>query len=310
MERAATAICDRELTGHDAPEWVHLLPMGPTTARDGRVFDLADPELVLNSFRDSGIDLPIDYEHQSERAEARSNGPVPAAGWIKALAAREDGIWGRVEWTDKARDMISKREYRFLSPALVFNKADRKVMKLKGAGLVHSPALHLTALACQEDDMTTRSNEVLPRIATMLNLPEDAGETAVFDELAKALDARDKPDPRKYVPIEAMSDVMRNRASEAATLSEDRIQAKVSEAFNAGYLTTSVKDWATALCRKDEAAFDDFLKTSAPAYGHLLQPSHTTAMPPDAGHVQSAQMSDVAEAICTQLGIEASALTE
>ena len=115
-------------------------------ARDGRTFDLANPDAVVQVFNAGGVDLPVDYEHQSERAEARNSGPVPAAGWIKSLQVRADGIWGRVDWTKRARDMIANREYRYLSPAILYNQPDRKIIRLKGAGLVHNPALHLTAL--------------------------------------------------------------------------------------------------------------------------------------------------------------------
>ena len=84
------------------PEWVHLLPLGQVSSRDGRAFINDDPDSVIAKFRERAVDLPVDYEHQNDRPEARLNGPVPAAGWIKELQTRPDGIWGRVEWTPKA----------------------------------------------------------------------------------------------------------------------------------------------------------------------------------------------------------------
>jgi len=45
--------------------------------------------------------------------------------------------------------MIGAREYRFLSPSLCVEKGTGRVVKPKGAGLVHNPALHITALASE-----------------------------------------------------------------------------------------------------------------------------------------------------------------
>ena len=151
--RMMLAICDAALPKDgEAPEWVHLLPNGHMTARDGRQFDLGDPAAVILAFETHGADLPIDYEHQVDRPEATLKGPVPAAGWIKALAANASGLWGQVEWTATARDLIRRKEYRYLSPSFLHNMAGQ-IMKLKGAGLVHRPALHLKALASEEDTM-------------------------------------------------------------------------------------------------------------------------------------------------------------
>ncbi|MCE8536754.1 hypothetical protein KBY27_04725 [Ruegeria pomeroyi] len=93
MERVA--ICDRELPG-EAPDWVHLFPLGEMTGRDGRRFSLSDPNAVIDAFRRGGVDLPVDYDHQNDRPP-QSGGPVPAAGWIKDLKITETGLWGRVE---------------------------------------------------------------------------------------------------------------------------------------------------------------------------------------------------------------------
>ena len=174
---------DLELTAEGAaPEWVHLIPPGRFTARDGRVFDNTDPDAIIEAFGRNGADLPVDYQHQNDRPEATRSGPVPAAGWIKELAGRADDIWGRVDWTERARGMITRREYRYLSPVLKCRKTDRRILMLKGAGLVHSPALHLTELA-EEDDMPDTS--FASRVAEALGLAPDASEADILALLAR-----------------------------------------------------------------------------------------------------------------------------
>jgi phage I-like protein len=129
---AATALPTPAKGG--APEWVHLIPAGDMQARDGRRFWLSNPRAVVLNSIDPKADLPIDYEHQSETPDKRSNGPIPAAGWIKQLEARADGIWGRVTWTERAAAMIAAREYRYLSPTLIVRPGDKSIVRLRSAG--------------------------------------------------------------------------------------------------------------------------------------------------------------------------------
>ncbi|WP_423206715.1 hypothetical protein E2974_18120 [Paracoccus yeei] len=161
-----------------APEWVHLLPAGRFTGRDGRSFDNSDPEGLIATFNERAVDLPIDYEHQNDRPEARLSGPVPAAGWVKELQRRADGIWGRVEWTARARELIANREYRYISPAIKYLAGSRRVTMLKGAGLVHTPALHLTALA-EEDADAGQASLAARVLAAALELSPDATEADI-----------------------------------------------------------------------------------------------------------------------------------
>lgn len=306
MARHALAIFDRAIG--EAPDWVHLLPMGQIKARDGRRFVLDDPEAIVAVFETGGLDLPVDYEHASEKPEAKRSGPVPAAGWIKQLQVRADGLWGRVEWTARARDMIGNREYRFLSPAILFNKEDRRVVKLKGAGLVHSPALHLTALASQEDEMA-ETPAFMARLAELLKLDESADE----DNILQALEARlasesataseTAPDPEKFVPIDAVRDMMRDRKATATAASRDRAESKVQKALADGHIIPAMKTWALDLCMANEASFDSFVSDSAPAaYAHLHKPTHASGLPPGTG--SEAKRSPEAAAICEQLGLD------
>ncbi len=194
------ANCDVELTGTVPPDWVHLLPTGDVVGRDGRSFVNDQPQQVLATFSAGAVDLPIDYEHQSEQARDGKSGPVPVAGWIKDLQLRADGIWGQVSWTDRAAELIRNKEYRFLSPAILFEKDTRRVVKLKSAGLVHAPNLHLTALASQEDTPMDKT-PLIPRLVKLLGLDDTADEGAIFDALSDRLTGSGTPDPAKYVPI-------------------------------------------------------------------------------------------------------------
>ena len=240
MSRTATfsAICDRAIapdakTG-TAPEWVHLFPLGKMDGRDGRKFTLSDPHNLVALFNAGGVDLPIDYEHQSDKPSA---GPIPAAGWVKELRVESDGLWGRVEWTATASQMIAGKEYRYISPSFLHRK-DGEVVRIKGAGLVHKPNLYLTALASEETNMTDQNQNdaaLFPKIAELLNLPADTDMNTLIAALQKALSAI--PDPAKYVPIEAVAEIMKDRNVQSANMSEMAVQQKVDSALRDGYIT-------------------------------------------------------------------------
>jgi phage I-like protein len=149
---------EKLLASHAAPlpegglaEWYHLLPSGVFQGRDGRgPYILGNPEIgaVVGAFARLGCDLPVDYEHQMLDAKGKA-GPVPAAGWIKEIEPRTDGLWGRVEWTATAANCLKSKEYRYISPVFIHDR-DGHVMGLTMAALTNTPNLHLQAAASRE----------------------------------------------------------------------------------------------------------------------------------------------------------------
>ena len=325
----ALATCDLALPPGRAPEWVHLFPGdGQVKGRDGRAWELVDPAALVLAFQSGGVDLPIDYEHQSENPEAKRNGPVPAAGWIKELMADNSGVWGRVEWTATAAEMIGRKEYRYLSPAFLHHPKTRQIVLLKGAGLVHNPNLYLTALANQEEIMASKSipDTIPPQptdkgptdegpaglaafvamIAKLLGLPPETPEKEVFDALKAKLAA--EPDPAKFVPVATVQSMLAERNLSLATASEERAAQKVDEALRSGHLSPAMRGWATALCRSDEASFDRFLASSVPQFARL---SRAIVPPGPPGSIRrDAVADDLASSICSQLGLKPGALAD
>ncbi len=308
-----TATCDRalETTAGWAPDWVHLLPLGAVKGRDGRSWTLDDPRGLVADFQVRKVDLPVDYEHQSEKPEPGRTGPVPAAGWIKELQIRADGLWGRVEWTARASELIGAKEYRYISPVFI-HIANGTISRLKGAGLVHNPNLHLTALAAQEDTMATDKDPIdmtfMQRLAKSLKLPPDADADTILAALKEAMTAGAKPDPKKYAPVEAMAELLRDRNSRIATMSEEVASAKVQDALKKGYITPAMRGWAMALCAQDPDSFDAFIAKSTPAYAHLTKPSHMTGAPPGKTATGRSDDNDAAAAIYAELGLPSGSL--
>lgn len=316
MSGLTLTICDNALPpGGAAPEWVHLFPSGKIEGRDGRAYTLPDPAGLILDFQARGLDLPVDYEHQNDKPAAKLNGPVPAAGWIKELAHNASGLWGRVEWTATAREMIARKEYRYLSPSFWHSKSG-EIMRLKGAGLVHEPNLHLKALASQEAPMlptsttpksspeTSPRSALIDRLMRALGLPMDTSEEEALDALEVWLSEKDsetKADPKKFVPVKAVQQMLQEQHMQKAVMAEGQAVEKVNAAMRKGYFPPALRDWAIALCRDNSSSFDDFLAGSAPAYAHFTKELVSSAPP---GAAQHSAISEAEASICAQLGLK------
>lgn len=149
------------LNGGDAgpPEWVHLIPAGEVTTRDGRgpyrVLNMA--ALAASSLAAANGKLLLDENHAADLA-AMTGQPTPARGWIVDLQARSDGMWGRVEWTSEGRRRMADREYRGVSP-VISHLADGTITGLLRASLVNQPnfvgltSLHMAHGSIEMDEV-------------------------------------------------------------------------------------------------------------------------------------------------------------
>jgi phage I-like protein len=166
----------------DAPGPIKLFPFGAAIwGRDGRgpylLPDAATAGAVLDATRayQAGADLPIDYDHQTQRAAANGQ-PAPASGWVNpdSLEIRDDGIYGRPDWTKTAARRIAAREYRYFSPAWIGAGpgGTGAVLRLVGGGLTNQPNFALPALASQGEIMD-------PELIKALGLPADSAPAVV-----------------------------------------------------------------------------------------------------------------------------------
>ncbi len=175
-----------------APEWVHLLPPAgkPFTTIDGRGpwhYDSAE-ELIASSFAGEGPKLFIDVNHSTLR-QGPKGGDAPAYGDIVKMQAREDGIWGQVEWSALGAEMMGGRAYRGFSPVLLFDPKDKsKVDRIWHGSLTNFPALmgQLATLTSEVPEMD------FSKIAQALGLSEDADQEEILAKIAKR-NSVDKP---------------------------------------------------------------------------------------------------------------------
>ena len=158
----------------DVPEWVHLVPAGEFRGEDGRgPFHLADPAAVIAASLPQGARLVVDETHATDHG-LRTGLAAPAKGWIVEMQARDDGIWGRVEWTPGGRRLLRNREYRGLSPVVQHHAKTGVVSRVLRAALTNAPNLTLTSLHSTEPGM-----DLITQLRQAFGLAETADEAAV-----------------------------------------------------------------------------------------------------------------------------------
>lgn len=161
----------------EAPEFIHLLPAGPSfSGADGRgPFSIDDMAALIA--RSSGRKLPIDVNHAID-IEGQAGRASPAVGWIVALEARDDGLWGKVEWTPRGELLVRTRAYGFVSPVFTHAKdKGHRIIQVLRAALTNDPNLTtLTALHNRNQETSEMENE----LREALGLPETADQAAIL----------------------------------------------------------------------------------------------------------------------------------
>ena len=181
-----TELTVRPLSGIDlsgVPEVIRVLPKGHVSSTKGD-FEVDDRDIagLIRQFKARRLDLVIDYEHQT-----LSDVQAPAAGWIKDLYPGEDALMARVEWTQKGREYIANKEYRYLSPVVLVKKADQHAAVFHSAALTNTPAITGMFAIINSDALSIEEEEEprmeLSALIELLGLEEGTAEEDVLKRI-------------------------------------------------------------------------------------------------------------------------------
>lgn len=299
IRTASSAIALASMGTVTREQWVHLMPAGIFTARDGRgpwAVDDAKGVIAASVEHASGRPIAVDYDHQIDNA-AKNGQPAPAAGWINRMEARADGIWGLIEWTAAAAEHLSRREYRFISPVFTFTP-DNKVQSIIRAGLTNAPALTLTALATESTNMDPTA-ELLSQIRKLLGLAESATAAEITAAIGDLLSARTSAVPPidQFVPIATLRAVTAELQKFRHGVSVEHASTVVNAAVTSGRLPPALKAWGIELCQVNKPAFDNFVGATGAGFSQLC-----STISPAGSPASDAHGSDIEAAIAAQLG--------
>lgn len=230
----------------------------------------------------AAVQFNLDYEHQAMLAD-KNGQPAPASGWASAFEWRAGvGLFAiNVQWTANARRMIEAGEYKYLSPVIVFDKNTGEVSDVINASLVNIPNLDINPVAQSRvaalnahfelptfpttNPEPTDMNPFLKALLAALNLPATEATTeaqalgavaalkagadtaaTLTTEVAtlKAATATAKPDPAKYVTIEALNEVSAQVAALRAVQAGNEVDALIDAARAEGRVYTPQQEAA------------------------------------------------------------------
>ena len=325
-----------------APARLRVLPDGLFSSPDGRpanmegvtakswVLNAKVAQDVIARFKTMGLELPLDYEHQTLKT-AENGLPAPAAGWITDLTYEPGvGLVADVRWTEAGGDYVAKREYKYLSPVFPFDKKTGEVLLLHSVALTNKPGLTvlgaIAAMAAMafDDNQFNDFSRRLPGSGRTTNEETTMDKTKVLVALGLALDTGDETaltalsatvqkantleqqvvalkanqfDPAKHIPLDEHKTVM----GELTALKESQAKAEHEQLVVAALSDARILPANEAYWRKQPlAALQEFLKDAKPLA--VLTGTQTGGKPP-VGGAGAIQLSEDELAVCKSLGL-------
>ena len=322
----------------NAPDWIQVFPSGTFSGRDGRGPYTCDPAAVVARTREHNgpVDIPVDYDHQLEHT-AMNGRPAIAAGWITELEARADGVWGRVEWTDKGKAHVAAREYRYVSPAYYYQQDTGDIQAIESVALTNVPNLTgLKALAAREPGLNLFTGDItmsfLKTMASVLGITdveptEAAVETAarrvmadvgamksamsVMAEAAKTDDKTPGGIAKAVQSIAARAEhpdvskyvpveTFNTVNAELSRMKAAQSLALVEQGKAEGKISPALEGWAKGAAASAPEAFKKFLEVAPDLRPGSRATQTVTATPPEG---TSSGLDATAKAICRAMGI-------
>lgn len=172
-----------ETQNSSVPAEIQIAPLGEYDDAYGQKFRVAaeDIQAILSHYAPRITQTVIDYEHQT-----LTGNEAPAAGWIKQLIDKgKDGLWAIIDWTNRARQYLENKEYRYISPVLLSSKKDKdgfyRPERLHSAALTNTPQIDgmmpiINRTSFLDPKREGKEEVMLKKILELLGLKPEATE--------------------------------------------------------------------------------------------------------------------------------------
>lgn len=163
-------------------EEIKILPLGEVKTTKGNFYvDEESVKVMKEYFKKRGLDIVVDYEHQS-----LSDKKALAGGWIKDFYIKDNCVVAKVEFTDIAKQEIENKQYKYLSPTLFLKNG--KPIRLHSVALTNTPAIdNMYPLFLSEDlKIELEGDDIkmdIKKILEFLGLNENATEEDVLKKI-------------------------------------------------------------------------------------------------------------------------------
>ena len=208
------------------PDSFIIFPLGQVTGEGIEPFAVDQESIrqIQEDLQRKGVDMVIDYEHQS-----LGEGIAPAAGWIIGFFEKDNALACSVKWTDRARGYIKAGEYRYFSPvAKVDNKG--RLVGIHSLALTNLPVGHnLEPLVA----MKQQGGREMKQVLNFLGLPDTGTEEDAINAIKGLIGQREQ-----------------DRQALARTLEMSQTATYGEIIVMAGHLKAAVKSQATPACEE------------------------------------------------------------
>ena len=282
----------------DAPKEIKVIPLGNVHSVKGDfVVDDESVKLIMQRFKERGINIVIDYEHQT-----LMDIQAPAGGWITELYPGKDAIMAKVAWTPKAEQYLKNKEYKYLSPVVLVRKYDNRAIELHSVALTNTPAID-GMFSINKNGIEEEETMDLKELAKLIGLPETATEDEVKEKLKEMAAANctgkepveepgkesgKEPGKEQCENVVANSTILGLLGLDAGAKTEDVLSKimslksgrpnleeelkalkanlenreadeAVNEAMKSGKITAAQQEWAKTYALKDKEGFKSFI---------------------------------------------------
>lgn len=235
---------------------VKLLPLGLVHSTKGDfLVDNESFQAIRCKFTERQLQIPIDYEHQTLK-----DMQAPATGWINYIVLKSDGIYGAVDWTERAAEYLKNREYKYISPVVTLRNTDRKAVGLHSAALTNTPAIDaMTPVACSDKPSESEggadqgeaggSGKDMEALVELLQLDPN---TATMEDIYQAVAAL----------LEGQEALKLKADAYQFEVTMMKVDSAVEEALKSGKIAPFQRDWAFQSAMKDLDGFTSWFKAA------------------------------------------------
>lgn len=275
-------------------------------------------------------EMVVDWEHMSTADPPQRS---PAAGWVKSLNAKGDGLFALVEWTEEAAEEIRKKEYRFISPEFVLDYKDKETGKgigptLLSVALTNRPFLEgmepvvlsesLGAMVFSEEATLDKIEDAAARRAGAEDYSEsqrkeedikmekqlreilELGEGGDVPEAVIALKAKAEESTKLQAKIDELQGTIQAAEKKSTEVEADKA---VEDALQQGKIIPKMKEWAKAYILRDPEGFKAFVEMTMKAGPDLT-------IKGEEGESESIQLTETEIKVGEKLGVSKEQLIE
>jgi len=232
--------------------------------------------------------LPGTYEHPMSGISDPEM--TKASGWIRELILKEDGLYAKIEFTNKAKEYIKNKEFKFISPVFEENFIDEQGQEhgftLRGFGLTNWPFLKKGQVAIalnenyyikinetkEEKQMQDQKQEITDELK---KLTDELSEKVKRLEELETENKKLKEEIEKLTPkngeVKITVDELNalKKGAEAGIEAQKKLalmeaEALVDDAIKARKILPSQKAQMVQMALSDRKWFEEFLKNTPP----------------------------------------------